>query len=125
MIRRPPISTRNDTLFPYTTLFRSGDVNRTINPDAVVLDADLHGVLHMRGTTAVFLRLGGAGLTEARLDVITHLVRHVLGQRTGLLQQDSPNGVGHLLKVPQERSEERRVGKECVSTCRSRGSPYH
>src|SRR3546814_18408933 len=24
-----------------------------------------------------------------------------------------------------KRSEERRVGKECVSTCRSRGSPYH
>src|SRR3546814_17095242 len=23
------------------------------------------------------------------------------------------------------RSEERRVGNECVSTCRSRGSPYH
>src|SRR3546814_5756742 len=28
------------------------------------------------------------------------------------------------LEVP-ERSEERRVGKECVSTCRSRWSPYH
>src|SRR3546814_2451549 len=26
---------------------------------------------------------------------------------------------------PQIRSEERRVGKECVSTCRSRWSPYH
>src|SRR3546814_7434091 len=25
MIRRPPRSTRTDTLFPYTTLFRSGD----------------------------------------------------------------------------------------------------
>src|SRR3546814_15337598 len=25
----------------------------------------------------------------------------------------------------RQRSEERRVGKECVSTCRSRGSPYH
>src|SRR3546814_1250200 len=25
----------------------------------------------------------------------------------------------------QKRSEERRVGKECVSTCRSRWSPYH
>src|SRR3546814_1011380 len=25
MIQRPPISTRTDTLFPYTTLFRSGD----------------------------------------------------------------------------------------------------
>src|SRR3546814_7418934 len=26
---------------------------------------------------------------------------------------------------PRRRSEERRVGKECVSTCRSRWSPYH
>src|SRR3546814_5183756 len=26
---------------------------------------------------------------------------------------------------PLDRSEERRVGKECVSTCRSRWSPYH
>src|SRR3546814_8166111 len=26
MIRRPPRSTRTDTLFPYTTLFRSGDL---------------------------------------------------------------------------------------------------
>src|SRR3546814_33924 len=28
------------------------------------------------------------------------------------------------LQLPA-RSEERRVGKECVSTCRSRWSPYH
>src|SRR3546814_3694479 len=27
--------------------------------------------------------------------------------------------------TPRSRSEERRVGKECVSTCRSRWSPYH
>src|SRR3546814_11544373 len=27
--------------------------------------------------------------------------------------------------VPAIRSEERRVGKACVSTCRSRWSPYH
>src|SRR3546814_5570904 len=27
--------------------------------------------------------------------------------------------------LTQLRSEERRVGKECVSTCRSRWSPYH
>src|SRR3546814_5754770 len=31
----------------------------------------------------------------------------------------------HIAMVLQERSEERRVGKECVSTCRSRWSPYH
>src|SRR3546814_12608865 len=30
----------------------------------------------------------------------------------------------HMLMVLL-RSEERRVGKECVSTCRSRWSPYH
>src|SRR3546814_18015674 len=29
----------------------------------------------------------------------------------------------HLLVFDEERSEERRVGKECVSTCRSRWSP--
>src|SRR3546814_7073646 len=28
-------------------------------------------------------------------------------------------------EVEDARSEERRVGKECVSTCRSRWSPYH
>src|SRR3546814_9451141 len=28
-------------------------------------------------------------------------------------------------ETPARRSEERRVGKECVSTCRSRWSPYH
>src|SRR3546814_13160432 len=27
--------------------------------------------------------------------------------------------------TPTPRSEERRVGKECVSTCRSRWAPYH
>src|SRR3546814_11110335 len=30
-----------------------------------------------------------------------------------------------LLEEAEARSEERRVGKECVSTCRSRWSPYH
>src|SRR3546814_5333997 len=37
-----------------------------------------------------------------------------------------PTRIG--LRYPTEvglRSEERRVGKECVSTCRSRWSPYH
>src|SRR3546814_16910753 len=31
----------------------------------------------------------------------------------------------HAAGVLGDRSEERRVGKECVSTCRSRWSPYH
>src|SRR3546814_8673648 len=43
MIRRPPRSTRTDTLFPYTTLFRSGAVGGA--------------VLLAGGTTAVILGL--------------------------------------------------------------------
>src|SRR3546814_18098924 len=42
MIRRPPISTRTDTRFPYTTLFRSradGAVGRRVRP--AVLSGDL------------------------------------------------------------------------------------
>src|SRR3546814_4379383 len=35
------------------------------------------------------------------------------------------NKVVHEVLNDLERSEERRVGKECVSTCRSRWSPYH
>src|SRR3546814_6904354 len=37
-------------------------------------------------------------------------------------------GLGCVLRsgyAIRKRSEERRVGKECVSTCRSRWSPYH
>src|SRR3546814_1509605 len=33
MIRRPPISTRTDTLFPYTTLFRSRPRGRRYEPE--------------------------------------------------------------------------------------------
>src|SRR3546814_13229598 len=33
--------------------------------------------------------------------------------------------IHRLLQHTSTRSEERRVGKECVSTCRSRWSPYH
>src|SRR3546814_3441007 len=46
MIRRPPRSTRTDTLFPYTTLFRSFEGGHAFNvvPDSVEL----------RGTCRVF-----------------------------------------------------------------------
>src|SRR3546814_7274606 len=35
MIRRPPRSTRTDTLFPYTTLFRSSDILRFFSFDTI------------------------------------------------------------------------------------------
>ena len=48
-----------------------------------------------------------------------------VGRNCSLLAGDSVNGCscgGGPLRL---RSEERRVGKECQSTCRSRWSPYH
>src|SRR3546814_8050872 len=52
MIRRPPRSTRTDTLFPYTTLFRSVGLRRVLVVDRLAgvllqvqaLDADLAGL---------------------------------------------------------------------------------
>src|SRR3546814_19555992 len=44
------------------------------------------------------------------------------------LQAEIGQGMGHLVQQPRPvaaSSEERRVGKECVSTCRSRWSRYH
>src|SRR3546814_13072051 len=38
-----------------------------------------------------------------------------------LSQQSNHNAV----RPPESRSEKRRVGKECVGTCRSRWLPYH
>src|SRR3546814_13873683 len=41
------------------------------------------------------------------------------------IEPERPLQPGESTWSPGERSEERRVGKECVSTCRSRWSPYH
>src|SRR3546814_7971955 len=40
-------------------------------------------------------------------------------------QRELQPNVDDLAPITFGRSEERRVGKECVSTCRSRWSPYH
>src|SRR3546814_18092599 len=53
----------------------------------------------------------------------SHLMAHAL-----LLQDEPDRALAELETVSPvhaARSEERRVGKECVSTCRSRWSPYH
>src|SRR3546814_19170866 len=42
-----------------------------------------------------------------------------------LVEQAAAPMVMSRAVLPVMRSEERRVGKECVSTCSSRWSPYH
>src|SRR3546814_20615353 len=99
MIRRQPRSTRTDTLFPYTTLFRS----------RVVDDRNLGG---LRNRLIV-----GANLHNGTMD--TEQFENLTGAVKGDLTQSLVDKSKNL------RSEERRVGKECVSTCRSRWSPYN
>src|SRR3546814_16250589 len=42
MRRRPPRSTRTDTLFPYTTLFRSSTISSGMNTSATVFSEDIY-----------------------------------------------------------------------------------
>src|SRR3546814_18533799 len=97
-----------------------------------------------------YLDLGGSGNeTQAHLSVdgrITimfcafdnpALILRLYGHGMSTLPQDAgfadlaalfPRlpGVRQVFSIAiDSRSEERRVGKECVSTCRSRWSPYH
>src|SRR3546814_16218314 len=61
-----------------------------------------------------------AGLSAHLLDVgfdDDWCAKHIRHNIEKALAYSNASGLG--------RSEERRVGKECVSTCRSRWSPYH
>src|SRR3546814_20088704 len=115
MLLRPPSPTRTDTLLPYTTLFRSQHrhilVARRIEHRAERLDQ----------SDAQRIALGGA--TQRQRD-------HAILVRFRN-QHACPDTLSRASSVRSEylhiseRSDERRVGKECVRTCRSRWSTYH
>src|SRR3546814_16452618 len=66
------------------------------------------------------------GLLASRVQALPNKVCLVFEGRTWTyseLARDVEHTADWL--VENGRSEERRVGKECVSTCRSRWSPYH
>src|SRR3546814_13132071 len=124
MIRLPPRSTRTDTLFPYTTLFRSTSTTSSTS-------SRIHLNIGMNAAIATGMNLHVAFGTETCLDAGTKVhvkagVNLVLeaGVMISLKVGGSSITIGPA-GVTLDRSEERRVGKECVSTCRSRWSPYH
>src|SRR3546814_12154724 len=69
MIRRPPRSTRSDTLFPYTTLFRSqSKANELPHPELTQL------ILDESGYTAM-LQADRSADAAGRLENLSELVR--------------------------------------------------
>src|SRR3546814_5800710 len=48
-----------------------------------------------------------------------------IANRQRAIAEGFPDALDMMVVCVEARSEERRVGKECVSTCRSRWSPYH
>src|SRR3546814_15891380 len=119
MIRRPPGSTRTDTLVPYTMLFRSREVIAADIAEAASLGYRIRlvGVAEANGT-GLFQRV------HPHLVPLDHPLAHVAGSLNAVVAEG--NFVGRLFfEGAGARSEERSVGKEWVSTCRSRWSPYH
>src|SRR3546814_14637457 len=113
MIRRPPRSTLTDTLFPYTTLFRS------LRPRPPAASPPARAAARNRAAAATRRMTGrSAGSAESS-------PRRHLQLRDGSDQLKRPSARAVALQGVEARSEERRVGEGGGSTCRSRGAPYH
>src|SRR3546814_19926421 len=108
MIRRPPRSTRTDTLFPYTTLFRSGRVSGLPAP------ARSRGRIGdgLRKLQPFLSRPADRGIPRGPV----HPYASGAGRLGELLPQDVDGVAGAVRRGA--RSEERRVGEACVVTTR-------
>src|SRR3546814_3312314 len=67
MIRRPPRSTRTDTLFPYTTLFRSSVGHRVVRiiVEALILPPTVDFRRHVGGLAAKAAQLLDPGVARS------------------------------------------------------------
>src|SRR3546814_20650631 len=106
MNRPTPRSTLTHTLYPYAPLLRSVNGDGETSRDFCFID----NVIQANILASL-----------AQPDGVNQVYNVAYNARTSL--NELFNYLAQALG--NNRSEERRVGKECVSTCRSRWSPYH
>src|SRR3546814_11083597 len=126
MIRRPPRSTRTDTLFPYTTLFRSTDGGRASSQDAGesqprgLTPANKKPVFQRIKPTALLAKPRMRATSPTVLQPQFHLtacggIIFTRGCANPILPVRCPMGL-----PTATTTEERRVGKERVCACSSK-----
>src|SRR3546814_14543535 len=123
MRRLPPRSTRTDTLFPYTTLFRSAKgpdelaAEKAAEEAAAMAEAEPEPAPTPKPARAAEKakqpKKAAPALTEDPAD------------KADSKKEGSVANQSLRVNVDVLRSEARRGGKECVSTCRSRWSPQN
>src|SRR3546814_14039081 len=123
MIRRPPRSTRTDTLFPYTTRFRSL-LHRRLHGGGGFLRRLHHFFDRFHGFDLWRLSSSSTSLASGKAAKAAFT--------TGSSRIRAPLSASFACRIwprpgraAPSSSEERRVGKGGVSTVRSRWSPYH
>src|SRR3546814_12689997 len=128
LIRRPPRSTRTDTLFPYTTLFRSfqiveqrpGHIAAHIDalPDRVADRRDMGSEVIAAQRIVDSVGTGLGRIVEGGA-VFGNIDRNIA---IGVAETDQQGGERGRVGLPVgsvvRSAEGRRGGKECVSRCR-------
>src|SRR3546814_14866354 len=126
MIRRPPRSTRTDTLFPYTTRFRSRKklIEASRRTDAASAQK---GRIRMRRIkqAVIGLALVIAVPAHAAPTPDYQAATAKLAQYKQAIASRDLSGAEALFAPDAQRTGGRRGGKEWVRMGRTRGSPVH
>src|SRR3546814_12668687 len=112
MLRRPPRSTRPDTLVPYTPLFRSIISGRAFKRGQ-------HGAAQTRAAARLHDDEG------PQQTIGSSAFYAAIANQTVLIVEPVEMTARRCDVARRQRPDERRVGKECVSTGKSLWSPYH
>src|SRR3546814_13235184 len=132
MARAPPDSTRPATPFPYTTLFRSAYNDPLGTEFWQPARSDARGVVRYdpaRAQNGLTLYTSGHDQRAFLIDMdgrVVHewaLAYSQIWDESAAVDKPRPDPFIYIEKAHVFRSEERRVGKRGVSTCRSRGVP--